>query len=176
VTFVAEIWKAVVGYEGQYEVSNLGRVRSVSRIASDGSRRRGYVLRPIAGGYRRQYHYVSLSRGSRAWVKQVHSLVLTAFVGPRKENEEACHGAAGPTDNRLSNLRWDTKKANSADAVAAGSIPTGARHWNAKLSDGCVDRVRDMVRCGVFQHRIGDWFNVSQSQISRIVLGLRWRT
>lgn len=171
---MSEEWRAVPGYEGSYEVSDQGRVRSLDRVATNGSRRQGKVLKQIPGGYKNWYRYVSLCRGSKAQVVQTHKLVLLAFVGPPQPEQEACHGLGGPADNRTVNLRWDTKKANSADQKASGTHQHAERHWNARLTRGCVARARDMLRCGVFQYDVAAWFGVSQSQISRINLGLRW--
>lgn len=125
-----EEWRPVVGFEGSFEVSNKGRVRSVDRIVHvreghDGTpayaRRvkgipRKLNINPHDGGY----VYVSLNAAGRRRSAKVHHLVLEAFVGPRPEGLECCHGNGDPTDNRLENLRWDTFEANVADRVAGG--------------------------------------------------------
>ena len=123
-----EEWRPVLGYEGLYEVSDAGRVRSLSREVRSGRGVRvveGRVLHPTPGALGRLS--VSLSNG-RAVVRLVHHLVLEAFVGPRPDGAECCHGDGDASNNRLSNLRWDTHRANVLDAVAHGT------HWNVSKS------------------------------------------
>ena len=114
-----EIWRPVVGHEGTYEVSDLGRVRSLPRttVRSNGApfTVRGRVLSPStsnAGGY------PLVNLGGRP--RYVHQIVAEAFIGPRPEGLEICHRDGDPTNNRPSNLRYDTSKANTADLIAHG--------------------------------------------------------
>lgn len=109
------IWKAVDGYEGQYEVSDRGHVRSLERLDSEGKRVSGRVL---SGGFGPGGHpKVSLWKGGVRKHFYVHTLVLEAFVGPRPEFMEACHEDGCPTNNHVSNLRWDSRSANVRDSV-----------------------------------------------------------
>lgn len=126
-----EVWKSVVGYEGYYEVSNHGRVRSVDRIATDGSRRRGQIRKLVPIGVdRQQYLSVVLSRGSKVKCVRVHAEVLRAFRGPPPLGKEARHLDGSSSNNRLGNLRYGTQKQNTEDKRRHGRIPAGARHWN----------------------------------------------
>ncbi len=113
-----ERWLPVVGYEGIYEVSDQGRVRSLDRIDTRGHARREKVLRPRKTT--RDHLAVALYADSVRTDFQVHRLVLEAFVGPRPAGMEGCHWNDIPTDNRLENLRWDTRSANVADSVRNG--------------------------------------------------------
>lgn len=115
----AEEWRAIPGYEGIYEVSDLGRVRSLARIDAQGNRRSGKVLSPDVrpSGHLR----VTLSLDGRTKRRWVHHLVLTEFVGPRPPDTEACHNDGNPANNTSSNLRWDTKSANALDRVRHGN-------------------------------------------------------
>jgi len=114
-----ERWLSVPGYEGKYEVSDHGRVRSLDRLDSRGRRRTGALLvgRPQHHGHLVVALY---SEGSRRDFS-VHHLVLTAFVGPRPNGMEACHWNDDSSDNRLANLRWDTRSANTRDSVRNGT-------------------------------------------------------
>lgn len=110
----SEVWRSVVAYEGLYEVSDQGRVRSLPRAGT-----RGIVLSPDIpkrGGY----PSVRLSRDGRKVHRAVHSLVITAFVGPRPPGLECRHGNGDPTDNRLANLTWGTSTENAYDTVSHG--------------------------------------------------------
>lgn len=114
----AERWLPVVGYEGRYEVSDLGRVKSVARTDCYGRRRAERFLRPRVGA--RGHLSVALYADGIRDGYQVHSLVLAAFVGRCPEGMEGCHWNDIPADNRLENLRWDTRSANVADRVRNG--------------------------------------------------------
>lgn len=120
-----ERWLPIPGYEGSYEVSDMGRVRSLDRVihASNGTayRKPGRLLRlvPFTNGHL----YVNLCKpGVSSRTKSVHRLVLTAFVGPCPEGMECCHNNGVHSDNRLVNLRWDTRSANMNDRFRHGWI------------------------------------------------------
>lgn len=115
-------WRPVAGYEGHYEVSDQGNVRSIDRVVinRDGVKRtlRGKMLRPGDGGT--GHLIVSLNLNGVASSKKVHRLVLAAFVGPCPAGLVVCHNNGDPTDNRLSNLRYDTYSENLHDRVRHG--------------------------------------------------------
>lgn len=112
-----ERWLPVVGYEGLYEVSDLGNVRSLDGTRA-GRKFRGRVLKPRSRHAGHQA--VDLSTPGRRWSVDVHRLVLSAFVGPCPEGMEGCHNDGDPTNNRLGNLRWDTHRANMQDRITHG--------------------------------------------------------
>ena len=106
-----EHWRLVVGYEGLYEVSDLGRVRSLrkGRLLALNSGSRGYVARTLVG-----------ADGKKRYTN-VHRLVLEAFVGLCPDGFECCHNERDPTNNRLTNLRWDSRASNALDKVEHGT-------------------------------------------------------
>ena len=117
-----EEWLPVVGWEGMYEVSSAGRVTSLPRLSPDRwGGLRMYPAEPrllkVQSG---RYPQVLLCDGKRRSRKLVHQLVLEAFVGPAPEGMECCHLNDDGFDNRLSNLRWDTRTANHIDCVVNG--------------------------------------------------------
>ena len=118
-----ETWKPVVGWEGLYEVSDLGRVWSLERTVTfkDGRTRtwnaamRKPQVRPSG------HLAVMLHRGGkRGKGYGIHQLVMAAFVGPCPAGMEVCHNNGDPTDNRLENLRYDTRAANIRDCIDQG--------------------------------------------------------
>lgn len=122
---VVERWLPVVGYEGYYEVSDQGRVRSVDRIVTfrTGARRR-YAARIVTGwrdssGRRTVY----LSRAGSTVPHRVYVLVLMMFVGLPPVGMEGCHENGDPSDDRRINLRWDTHGANMRDRTLHGTDP-----------------------------------------------------
>lgn len=123
---LSENWLPVVGYEGIYEVSDLGRVRALPRIDAQGGNRRLRVFKPSrmdAWGHRG----VTLRRDGVIRSFYVHSLVLEAFVGPRPPGMEGCHWNDVPDDNRLTNLRWGTRSENRLDIVRNGNDPNARK-------------------------------------------------
>lgn len=114
-----EEWRAVVGWEGLYEVSSLGRVRSLPRQTSHGIVG-GRVLKPSPNKRRNNYLQVGLSNVTRRTAK-VHVLVAAAFHGERPDGMEIRHLDGDPANNAASNLRYGTKSENMLDAVRHGT-------------------------------------------------------
>lgn len=175
-----EAWKPVVGYEGAYEVSTLGRVRSLDRLMTVAHRggkyvKPGRVLVPKLSTHKPARHTVELYRAGKGRWFSVHRLVLEAFVGPCPEGMVACHNDGDPANNALVNLRWDTQKANAADSVRHGTKPRGEKSGMAKTTEGCIQRMFDLRRMGCTFTAIGKWLNMSRAQVSQIVKGQHWK-
>jgi hypothetical protein len=122
-----ERWLPVPGYEGYYEVSDRGRVRSLDRREritgpkAGFRRRRGQMMQlstmPSTG-----YLCVHLSRDDKMVTRSVHSLVLEAFDRPCPDGMECLHGPGGQQDNRWpENIRWGTRSENTLDQVTQGT-------------------------------------------------------
>lgn len=114
-----EQWRPIPGYEGLYEVSDQGRVRSLDRMRPfQGGQRplRGRVLKPWFS----RYWNVRLSREGAIKAHTIHSLVAAAFIGPRPEGMHVCHNNGDCEDNSAKNLRYDTPSSNSLDVVKHG--------------------------------------------------------
>lgn len=130
------LWRPVVGFEGYYEVSDYGQVRSVDRTVqySDGRVRRypAQELSATPHGNHCGHLSVSLSRNGRSRGYLVHQLVLRAFVGPPPAGMESLHDNDMPTDNRLLNLSYGTRSDNTRDQVRNG------RH-NQASKNKCVN-------------------------------------
>lgn len=130
-----ELWKPVVGYEGYYEVSSEGRVRSVTRTIhfADGRVRtfKGRLLKQKKHRY--GYPLVTLCRGmaNKKW-RLVHVLVMRAFKGPCPPGLEVCHNELGCSP-KLSGLRYDTRKNNFADKHRHGTYVCGIKHHSAHI-------------------------------------------
>lgn len=126
-TTARELWAPIAGYEGAYDVSSIGRVRSLPRtVAHNGSRPggtarvRGRILRPKA--LKDGHLTVALCVSGERKFCYVHHLVLEAFVGPAPAvGMHACHNNGVPSDNRVENLRWGTVSDNMYDSVRHGT-------------------------------------------------------
>lgn len=168
-----ENWRAVVGHESRYEVSDLGRLRSKPSVDSLGRRHPGGVLKGTTfRGYVEYCLYGGSAGKSRA---RGHNLVLCAFVGPRPAGMEACHRNGDGADNRLINLRWDTHSANMADMRIHGRSTKGERSVQAKLNWQAVAEMRAQSASGASDATLGKRFGVDVSHVNRIVAGKRWR-
>lgn len=119
----AEAWKPVVGYEGDYEISDLGRVRSHKMWRGQAGSR---LLSPLFGN--KGYLTVALSgAGGRNRKPTIHSLVMAAFVGPRPDDQEVRHLNGQAHDNRLVNLAYGTHAENYGDMFRHGTHPMASR-------------------------------------------------
>ena len=158
-----EIWRPIPGYEG-YEVSNFGNVRSYRLSGLNGGRRSVPVT--INPWTKLSGHLsVSLRKKGNTHKKLVHRLVLLAFVGKCPCDMEAAHNNGIPYDNRLSNLRYDTRSGNIMDRVKHGGSNRGSRHVLSKLNEQDVLSIRKDARP---QKKIAADYGVSQSRISSI--------
>ncbi len=121
----AEIWKPVLGHEGMYEVSSLGRVRSLPRMA----KRRGKGDVPVPGRVLSQYlqdgyPMVKISVGGAGRRRAVHVLVCEAWHGPRPDARAECRHLDDDKSNlHPSNLQWGTRAENMADRIRNGIDP-----------------------------------------------------
>ena len=111
-------WKAIPEFEGFYEVSNLGQVRSLHRMHSSPE---GLILKQTAD--RKGYLFVTLCLDGTSRTQAVHRLVLLAFQGEPKPGQETRHLNGDPKDNRLENLAWGSRKENRADTTKHGRDP-----------------------------------------------------
>lgn len=122
-TTIPEQWRPVVGYEGWYSVSSLGRVR---RDAPLPPVRMGCILHPIATHL--GYLFVNLSCNGKRIRTPIHHLVALAFIGPRPNGHGVNHINAMKSDNRPDNLEWATPSENNAHAGRMGLKPRGDKH------------------------------------------------
>lgn len=177
-----ERWLPIVGFEGYYEVSDLGRVRSLARVHALKTKYGTTTTRPTRpkilkgcirrrGGYRTYY----LMRDGVAVNRMVQSLVLEAFVGPRPARMQACHFDGDTRNNALSNLRWDTSAGNHNDKKRHGTVPSGAKNYFARLSEESVREIKSMLSSGKKPPSIAPLFRVHPSTIYLIKQGKTWQ-
>jgi hypothetical protein len=120
---MSERWLPVVGWEGYYEVSDVGRVRSVERIVIHSTGGPTRIRERILSQFKtpRGHLNVALCRDSTKMNRTAHQLVIEAFVGPRPEGMECRHLNGDPADNRPENLMWGTASENTYDQVGHGT-------------------------------------------------------
>lgn len=146
-----EMWKVIPGYEGHYEASSDGRIRSVDRVVIKKDRHtgtkmkqfyKGRLLRPSKSNKRGSLS-VHVSVNNKKSVLAVHRAVLLAFVGSPKDGYESCHNNGIASDNRLKNLRWDTHLNNNRDRKLHGTYPKGLDHPMVKFTPSIVEKIRN---------------------------------
>jgi hypothetical protein len=167
-----ERWLPVAGFEGIYEVSDHGRVRSLDRmewLSSGGFRRRRGRIMVLSKHRDGHLKLLLQGKGVRRHV-QVHVLVLEAFVGPRPAGMEGCHGPAGILANHVKNLRWDTPRANQLDRIRDGTDHLGERSPRAKLTNKAVQEIR-ALRGKMFQRQIAQLYGISQTHVCALQIG-----
>ena len=155
-----ERWTAVRGYDGSYEVSDLGRVRRIyGKIIGQWPSDQGYLL-------------VRLS-GPRAMIR-VHRLVAVAFVPNPEGLPFVNHIDSSRSNNAATNLEWCTQKENLHHAGLLGRMQkyywVGKRSPNARMSEDDVREIRRMYKdTGVSYSAISGRFNISKRSVGRIV-------
>lgn len=161
-----ERWLPVVGFEGLYEVSDLGRVRSLTRIVetSIGPRiYQGRILQQYIGPGTHGYPQASLSKDGRTRPQKVYKLVLEAFVGPCPRRQEARHGPAGKAESALWNLCYGTRTENNWDRARDGIV-----HMAPKLTMAQVDEIRRRYP-GETMRQLAEAYGVTSPTILRVV-------
>ncbi|NSY17229.1 NUMOD4 domain-containing protein [Neorhizobium sp. AL 9.2.2] len=178
---VPEQWKEIEGYEGYYSVSTLGRVKSLARSVSAKpcvKAPNGRVI-PIQERILKQSEtdgrrFVTLWKDHVNLAVSVHKLVTSAFLGPMPDGMERCHNDGKPSNNRLSNLRYDTAVNNNADKRKHGTHIQGSDIPWSKLDERAVEFIRSEYQNGRTQQSLAIAFGVQQPAISRAISGKRW--
>jgi hypothetical protein len=173
-TSTEEIWRPVADWEGLYEVSNLGRVRSLDRLASNGRRYRGKLLTSVLDSS--GYLIVRLSEGGKCKNGYIQRMVLRAFVGEPPEGMECAHLDGTRTNNRINNLAWVSIKENASHRKLHGSENTavGEACRHAKLTVGDVSRIREAALFGACRADLAAMYSVSCQTISDISTRKSW--
>ena len=171
-----EEWRPVVGYEGQYEVSNMGRVRSLDRVIVRKNGRqqtlKGKILHPTHASKGSRDHsvvhyvHVNLRRNGVGRIGWVHTLVAQAFLGPRPEGHDVMHVNGVRDDNRVSNLQYGSRAMNNISSYSyGGKAPSG------KLSASDVLDIRKRLAHGDVAPQIARDYGVHFCTIYRIKYG-----
>jgi hypothetical protein len=170
-----EIWKDIHGYEGRYQVSDTGRVRSLPRSVKHkkfGSFViKGRIMKP--GVHSFGYPFYNLFIDGRSKMHYTHTLILEAFVSKRPEGMVCCHGDGNPSHSVLSNLRWGTPAENNADMAIHGTRPVGERQTNSKLSEQMVAEIRSSSASA---SDLARRMNVCDRTIRKVRSNISWKS
>lgn len=181
-----EIWVQIAGFDGRYEVSNLGRVRSIGWIVNrhDGTKAVNppRVLKQTASG--RGYLKIGLylENGKRIQ-RNVHRLVAETFI-PGDHSLEVNHIDLNKSNNAVSNLEWLTQQENALHAKANGRY--AVQHTDGrtlasinpnrakKLKLQQVLEIRSACAAGVPQSKTAKKYSITQAVVSKIKRGAIW--
>lgn len=163
-----EIWKDIKGYEGLYQVSNLGRVRSLDHYRENGTSeyiQKGRVLKQ-ATIKRNGYCYVTLSKKGKLRKFRVHRLVAIAFI-PNTENKPYInHLNAIRADNRVQNLEWCTQSENVKYSYNIGNSKSPA-YWKNKgdkmkwINEG--KHCKKVMQYDLNMNKISEFMNIAEA-------------
>lgn len=176
----SEIWKKVQGYSKFYEVSNLGRVRSLDRKTGHG---KGKFKRKLKGRILNQtinkngYPYVSLSKKGIVKKYFISWLVAEAFIEKRPKGKECNHIDGNKSNNHVNNLEWVTRAENNYHKEnILGLHNRGERQGLAKLTNDKIVKIIRLYKTGKFtQKELGAIFNISRGHVSDIILRKVWK-
>lgn len=171
---MVEIWKDIFNYEGYYQISNLGSVKSLNRTYEDslgrivtkkGREQKKYI--------RRNYWSVWLNKNNESKPYSIHRLVANNFVYNYQNKGFVNHLDGNKLNNIYTNLEWVTAKENTNHAIKNGLIifESGENSRSVKLKE---NQVFFILKSKLTQQELADKFNVSRSNISSIKRGKSW--
>lgn len=172
-----EYWKPVVGYEGLYEVSNLGTVKSLHKIINKGEF--GMVEFPekiLKVVMRGPYRAVRIYKNKKGTRYSVHRLVAQAFIPNPKNKRQVNHIDGDKLNNNVNNLEWCTPYENTRHAIKNGlfsDAPIGEKNGQSKLTTENVLYIKNTRRI-VSRRDLSLQFKISIKQVDRIRSGERW--
>lgn len=161
-----EIWKDIKGFEGMYQISDKGRVKSLKR---------GKELIMTSVNTTHGYLRVKLLKDKKEYPFTIHRLVGLAFLPIIEGKNEINHIDGNKKNNNLSNLEWCNRSENMkhADKTGLRIMLKGQKNPKAKITDEIVRIIR-MERKGIFQTEIAKEFNLKQQTVSKIINHKLW--
>lgn len=179
-----EMFVDILGYEGYYQISNYGNVRSLDRVIKEKTGKtqtiKGRVLkqRTNPGGY----YYVELSKNGTKATFAIHQLVAQAFLDNPKNKPTVNHINGNKLNNSLPNLEWATYSENLEHAYKTGlrraviSSEVGSKNYKRKLKPEQVIEIKRLLAAGSLTHKeIATKFSVARSTVTEIKSGRRWK-
>lgn len=174
-----EEWRPILGFEGYYDVSNIGRVRTVERAYTCNHLYAGEAHRMARGGLKKvsiakkKYPrcYVNLQKHGKGYTKLVPRLVAEAFIGPIPKGMHVAHNDGDPTNNVVSNLRIATILENAKDKRLHGTQPMGEKSHLAKLKEW---QAREIKASTEPRKIVAERYGISVTTVYNIRKGILW--
>jgi hypothetical protein len=173
-----EIWKDIEGYEGLYQISNYGRVKTLSRITNFGNRIKiiPEIIKKLSND-KDGYLITTLSKQSRKKNIKIHRIVADTFIDNPLNKPTVNHKNGIKTDNYVSNLEWATYLENNLHGYNHNLIShKGINNSSSKLNESEVMEIRELYRNKKLKHReLSAMFNVSTANITNILNRKIWK-
>lgn len=165
-----EIYKDIIGYEGFYQVSNLGNVKRLNYRNSGKERCLKNYLSHIG------YYKICLSKNSKVITVNVHRIISQAFIPNPENKSQVNHKDGNKLNNNVENLEWVTSKENTQHAHNIGLINTskGEDRNFSKLTEKQVLEIRKIGKLKT-QIELSRIYNVNQSLISYVLNNKIWK-
>lgn len=177
-----EVWKPIEGFEGMYEVSNKGRVKSLFRHTSYKNQFGTITILPIKEKLLKcnpcnvDYPRVRLLKDGVTTEIHVHRLVAKAFLDNPDNHNYVNHLDNNKLNNNVENLEWCSQSRNCHHAFDIGANHHGIKHWLSKLSEKQVREIRYRLKTeNISQRKLAKEYNVSSTTIRMIAIGKTWR-
>lgn len=160
-----EIWKDVEGYEGIYQVSNLGRILRVDfgRFLKGTTAWNGYI-------------HIGLSNNGKVKHIGLHQVVAAAFIGSCPEGMEVNHIDTNKANNQASNLEYLTHSDNQKHAYKMGRTrtPKGETHPTTYFKNEDIQTIKQLRADGLSEYKIAALYNAPRTTIQSILNGKSW--
>ncbi len=170
-------WADILGYEGCYQISDDGKVKSLpkTRKLNHGGIQHvpERILKPYLG--RDGYPYINLCRNYVIKHGKIHRLVALAFITNPEGKPHVNHKDGNKLNNSYKNLEWVTRKENAEHAVRTGLAVMGSRSHLSKITEGDIPIILGRIKNGETMSLIGKDYGVSGSNISHIKIGDSWK-
>ena len=170
-----EVWKDIKGLEGKYQISNLGRVKSLDRNTKylNGNFRR-HKERILKGGitiWGYRVFQLCIGEGKKTYLlKSSHRLVAENFISNPENKKTVNHKDGNKLNNNVLNLEWATYSENTQHAYDKGlkKVPNGEEHWNTKI---ILDSQNGIFYTGV--KLAADAIGMNKYSLARMLNGIR---
>lgn len=177
--FIVEIWKDIIGYQELYQISNLGRVKSLPRYKKNGKFSHWTKEKILAQGINDSgYYQVMLHKNGSHKTKTIHRLVAQAFI-PNPDNKPWInHKNSVRIDNDVDNLEWCTPSENNKHCYDKGrqKIYFGEQHPGSKLTHRQVNEIRDKYSYYKYTMlMLSKEYNISMGSIQAILENKTWK-
>jgi hypothetical protein len=167
---IGERWKSIINYEGLYEISSFGNIKSL------------YSTKILKLKKNKKFKYlaINLHKNNICKTFYIHRLVLETFIGPCPLGMECRHLDGNPKNNKLENLCWGTRSENRKDAIKHGTFYfcpgyKGSKNPNVKLNNWKVRIIKRLLEDEYLtQIEIAEIFNINPRTISAINKNKLW--
>jgi hypothetical protein len=172
---IKEIWKDIPNYEGMYQISNLGRVKSLSREVFHGNGKRfcdETIMKPkleTTG-----YFSICLRKDRASKTIKIHRLIAMLFIDNPQNKATVNHINGIKTDNRIENLEWCTIQENIQHAISTGLKRTakGEKHGQSKLLDSDIEYIKNNYIKHKNSKQLSQMFGITYGYVSMIAKGI----